>query len=65
MPERVIAPYLGSNKIVFKVAFTKESGCLGMQPEVGSKLYLKLNTDGRPIANKYREGKMERTLKRE
>jgi len=27
--------------------------------------HLKLNTDGRPIANKYREGKMKRTLKRE
>ena len=24
-----------------------------------------LNIDGRPIANKYREGKMKRTLKRE
>ena len=27
--------------------------------------HLKLNTDERPIANKYREGKMKRTLKRE
>ena len=32
---------------------------------MGGKVHLKLNTDGRPIANKYREGKMKRTLKRE
>ena len=42
-----------------------ESGCLGMQPKAGGKSHLRLNTDGRPIANKYREGKMKRTLKRE
>ena len=43
----------------------EESGCLGMQPKTGGKLHLKLNTGVRPIANKYREGKMKRTLKRE
>jgi hypothetical protein len=32
---------------------------------VGGKFHLKLNIGGRPIANKYREGKMKRTLKRE
>ena len=32
---------------------------------MGGKFLLKLNTGGRPIANKYREGKMKRTLKRE
>jgi hypothetical protein len=32
---------------------------------VGGKFLLKLNTGERPIANKYREGKMQRTLKRE
>ena len=42
-----------------------ESGCLGMQPKVGGKLHLRLNTDARPIAYKYREGKLESTLKRE
>jgi hypothetical protein len=31
---------------------------------VGDKLLLKLNIDGKPIANKYYEGKMKRTLKR-
>ncbi len=42
-----------------------ESGCLGVQPKVGGKFLLKLNNGERPIANKYREGKMQRTLKRE
>ena len=42
-----------------------ESSCLGMQLKVGGKPHLKLNTDVGPIANKYREGKMKRTLKRE
>jgi hypothetical protein len=32
---------------------------------VGGKFLLKLNIGERPIANKYREGKMQRTLKRE
>ena len=36
-----------------------------MQPKMGGKFHLKLNTSERPIANKYREGKMQRTLKRE
>ena len=36
-----------------------------MQPKIGGKLLLKLNIGTRPIANKYREGKMKRTLKRE
>lgn len=32
---------------------------------MGDKLLLKLNKHGRPIANKYCEGKMKRTLKTE
>ncbi len=32
---------------------------------MGGRFLLKLNTYERPIANKYREGKMKRTLKRE
>jgi len=32
---------------------------------MGRKFDPKLNTGRRPIANKYREGKMQRTLKRE
>ena len=37
---------------------------MGLQFKVGGKFLLKLNIDKRPIANKYREGKMKRTLKR-
>jgi len=33
--------------------------------KTGGKLHLRLNNGERPIANKYREGKMKRTLKRE
>ena len=32
---------------------------------MGGNFLLKLNIDPRPIANKYREGKMKRTLERE
>jgi hypothetical protein len=38
---------------------------LGLQPKIGGKFHLKLNIGTRPIANKYREGKMKSTLKRE
>ena len=36
-----------------------------MQPKMGGKLLLKLNIGTRPIANKYHEGKVKSTLKRE
>ena len=36
-----------------------------MERKKGGNFHLKLNIDPRPIANKYREGKMKRTLKRE
>jgi hypothetical protein len=51
-------------RVLLQTAFD-ESGCLGMQPKMGGKLHLKLNMGTRPIANKYREGKMKSTLKRE
>ena len=38
---------------------------MGLQLKIGGKLHLKLNNGERPIAKKYREGKMKRTLKRE
>jgi len=38
---------------------------LGVQRKVGGKSLLKLNIDQRPIVNKYSDGKMKRTLKRE
>lgn len=34
-----------------------------MQYEKGATIHLRLNMDGRPIENKYCEGKMKRTLK--
>ena len=42
-----------------------ESSCLGLQLKVGGKLHLRLNMGKRPIVNKYREGKVKRTLKKE
>ena len=33
--------------------------------KMGGNFLLKLNIGSRPIANKYREGKVKRTLKRE
>ena len=38
---------------------------MGMQLKMGGKFHLKLNIGERPIVNKYREGKMKRTLERE
>ena len=46
-------------------ASVHESSCLGLQLKAGGKFHRKLNIGGRPIAYKYREGKMQRTLKRE
>ena len=42
-----------------------ESRTLEMVRKMGGNLLLKLNIDSRPIANKYREGKVKRTLERE
>ena len=63
LPERVRAP-LCSDPVAPRGA-VGESGCLGMQPQSGGKFRPRLNIGERPIANKYREGKMKRTLKRE
>ena len=38
---------------------------MGLQLKMGGRLHLKLNIGERPIANKYREGKMKSTLERE
>ena len=35
-----------------------------LERKVGGKFHLKLNIGSRPIANKYREGKMKSTLER-
>ena len=42
-----------------------ESRSSGLERKLGGKFHLKLNMGSRPIANKYHEGKMKRTLKRE
>ena len=38
---------------------------MGIEREAGGDIHPKLNIGERPIANKYREGKMKSTLKRE
>ena len=43
----------------------EESDCLGLQSKTRGKPHVKLNIGTRPIANKYHEGKMKSTLKRE
>ena len=58
--ERVRLPYARTIEVD-----VNESSCLGLQLKAGGKFHQKLNTSGRPIAYKYREGKMQRTLKRE
>ena len=57
-------PVLGILLVLLYDSF-KESDCLGMQSKMGGKFHPRLNISKRPIANKYREGKMKRTLKRE
>jgi len=41
-----------------------ESSFLGLKLKSGDKLLPRLNIDEKPIANKYCEGKMKRTLER-
>jgi hypothetical protein len=62
-PERVTAPWRPCTLNIS--GRVNESDCLGMQSKMGGTSHLKLNNGKRPIANKYREGKMKSTLKRE
>ena len=62
--ERVQTPYTGLRNRSLLLGTLLESGCLGLQPKMGGKFHLKLNIGTRPIANKYREGKMKSALKR-
>ena len=48
-----------------KLGFFLESGFLEIQPKGGGKLYLRINTGLRPTTNKYRDGNLKSTLKRE
>jgi hypothetical protein len=45
--------------------FNEESRTLEVVRKMGGNRHLKLNIDTRPIANKYCEGKVKRTLERE
>ena len=38
---------------------------MGVERKICGRFHIKLNIGARPIANKYREGKMKRTLERE
>ena len=62
--KRVKLPFLPRN-IVLQYKTFNESSCLGLQLKLGGKFHPKLNIGGTPIVHKYREGKMQRTLKRE
>ena len=42
-----------------------DSRSSGLERKVGGKFHLKLTMGPQPIADKYHEGKMKRTLKRE
>ena len=44
--------------------FFRESRFLGLERKVGGKSHPKMNSGSKPIADKYHEGKMKRTLKR-
>jgi hypothetical protein len=61
MPRRVRAPS-GPDPVAPRGAIN-ELGCTGMHPKLDSKLRPRLNIGERPIANKYSEGNMKRTLK--
>ena len=42
-----------------------ESRSSGLERKLGGKFHLKLNMGSKPIANKYHEGRVKRTLERE
>ena len=55
---------MSSAALCVRYAFS-ESRSSELERKVGGKFHLKLNNSLRPIANKYHEGKVKRTLKRE
>ena len=55
---------MSSAALCVRYAFS-ESRSSELERKVGGKFHLKLNNGLRPIANKYHEGKVKRTLKRE
>lgn len=63
MPQRVRVPSVTC--IPGRTDCHSESRTFEVVRKMGGSFHLKLNIDSRPIANKYREGKVKRTLKRE
>ena len=55
----------GQSEAIYVKRVLIESCSLRLERKVGDKSHLKLNIGGVPIAQKYREGKMKRTLERE
>ena len=65
-PERVRVPFMVAGwRWSTRTAVSTSRVVWEYSPKSGGKSHLKLNNGERPIANKYREGKMQRTLKRE
>ena len=62
LPWRVIAPSAPGKSTIL---CPRRVELFGNAALMGGKFHLKLNMEERPIANKYREGKMKRTLKKE
>ena len=59
------APFIAGRRGPTRIDVSTSRVAWECSPKSGGKSHLKLNTGERPIANKYREGKMQRTLKRE
>ena len=53
------------DRVIARTASTGRVAFFGIRALKGGKFHLKLNMTTRLIANKYREGKVKRTLKRE
>jgi hypothetical protein len=62
-PWRVKAPFIV--EVTIRTVLTEWVAYFGISALKGGKFHLKLNMTTRLIANKYREGKAKRTLKRE
>jgi hypothetical protein len=62
-PWRVTAPFITENP--GRTVLAKRVAYFGISALKGGKFHPKLNMTTRLIANKYREGKVKRTLKRE
>jgi hypothetical protein len=62
-PRRVIVPFIA--RIPLRTVAAERVAFFGIRALKGGKFHPKLNMTTRLIANKYREGKAKRTLKRE